>query len=450
MSDAGERNDEALNGQDDPAGGPSSPAAAAAAAATATLADATADDAFDDDIFGGDSDLSDLDDSDDEGQTRKRAPRPPAGSSQEPVAAAGRVDHDDDDDDDGNEDEQQLQERDINDKSGDGDDDEYREHDIRKTKIPKRKSTREGSAPGEPRRKKKKTKEPVEEVEEEIDPEVARRRALEARIDAIVKTTKRAGGKKKKNANEDDLEQMNDEAVATLRVEMLTAADRDVEANQQGMYAVNKLRLLPRVVEMMQKTALAEPLIEAGALEAIRRWLEPLPDKSLPVVNIQRSLFEILRTFSIETSALKSSGLGKIVYFYTKCKRVEPYIARMANQLVSDWMRPIIRRSKAMADRERPDFDDENAGYGAYDYAAQQEKRAEASQGASGGAVARRHARIPNQLSATFKVAPAADPSQRAEKVGGQLASQGVAVGGTKIRSYKNKLKMGQAASRRV
>lgn len=50
-----------------------------------------------------------------------------------------------------------------------------------------------------------------------------------------------------------DLELMNDEAVATLRVDMLTAADRDVEDNEQGRYAVHKLRMLPQVVQMMQK-----------------------------------------------------------------------------------------------------------------------------------------------------------------------------------------------------
>ncbi|KAK4056122.1 Transcription factor iws1 [Microbotryomycetes sp. JL221] len=416
------------------------------------------------DIFGGDlSDLSDVDSDEEEA-----VPKRPA------AALSPRRDQDDDDDDNDDASDRDFRAQEDAaasadeankhaDKDDDDDDDEYeyREQDLRKLKIAKRKGPREArDAEAEPRRKKKKTKERAEqhEEEEQVDPETARRRALDAKLEAIIKKPKRAGGKKKKNANEDDLEMMNDEAVATLRRDMLDAADRDVEDNERGRYAVHKLRLLPRVVEMMQKTALAEPLIEAGALEAVRKWLEPLPDKSLPAVNIQRSLFEILRTLSIETSALKSSGLGKIVYFYTKCKRVEPGIARMANQLVSDWIRPIIRRSKQMTDRLAPndfddidnDDDDNVPGYGEYDYATQQQKRAQASQGASGGAVAKRHARIPNQLSASFKIAPPADPNQRAEKIGAQLQSQGVAVGGTKIRSYKNKLKMGQAASRRV
>jgi hypothetical protein len=38
---------------------------------------------------------------------------------------------------------------------------------------------------------------------------------------------------------------------------------------------------------------------------------------------------------SIDTQSLKSSELGKIVLFYTKCPRVDPAIKRMADQLVS-------------------------------------------------------------------------------------------------------------------
>jgi len=46
---------------------------------------------------------------------------------------------------------------------------------------------------------------------------------------------------------------LNDEAVATLRSEMLRAADEDVEENNLGRPALNKLRLLPKVVDLMQK-----------------------------------------------------------------------------------------------------------------------------------------------------------------------------------------------------
>ena len=40
---------------------------------------------------------------------------------------------------------------------------------------------------------------------------------------------------------------------------------------------------------------------------------------------------------------LKASGLGKIVNFYTRTKRVQPEITRQANQLIDKWSKPILR-----------------------------------------------------------------------------------------------------------
>lgn len=50
-----------------------------------------------------------------------------------------------------------------------------------------------------------------------------------------------------------DLDAMNDEAIVLLRNKMFQAADADIEENEANRFAINKLRLLPTVVEMMQK-----------------------------------------------------------------------------------------------------------------------------------------------------------------------------------------------------
>lgn len=224
-----------------------------------------------------------------------------------------------------------------------------------------------------------------------------------------------------------DLEMMNDEAVATLRSEMLKAADLDQDENDVGRPAVNKLRLLPRVVDLMQKSALAETIVEGGMLEAVKRWLEPLNDKSLPALTIQRPLFTLLKSLpNIETSALKSSGLGKIVYFYTKCRRVDPAIARIANQLVSDWMRPILRRSKAYVDRDAAAA---NASFSSASLQAAKEVDAGAT----------RHARIPQALTATFVHAPQSVVTGQSAGLPGQGS-------GARMRQYKQKLQAGESA----
>ena len=47
---------------------------------------------------------------------------------------------------------------------------------------------------------------------------------------------------------------MNDEAVAGMRGEMINAAQNDADENEKGRPAVHKLRMLPLVIEMMQKS----------------------------------------------------------------------------------------------------------------------------------------------------------------------------------------------------
>ena len=46
--------------------------------------------------------------------------------------------------------------------------------------------------------------------------------------------------------------------------------------------------------------------------------------------------------------------MGRIVLFYTKCKRVERDVGKIAKDLVEGWSRPIIGRSKEFRDRVVP------------------------------------------------------------------------------------------------
>ena len=57
---------------------------------------------------------------------------------------------------------------------------------------------------------------------------------------------------------------------------------------------------------------------------------------------------------NIDTETLRESGLGRIVLFYTKCKRVTQPIQRIASQLVEEWSRPILKRSASYRDRFIP------------------------------------------------------------------------------------------------
>lgn len=144
---------------------------------------------------------------------------------------------------------------------------------------------------------------------------------------------------------------MIDEEIASLRNRMSEAAELDVDARSQKppRPAMHKLRLLPEVTALLNRTnrdvesAIVDP--ENNLLESVRFFLEPLSDGSLPAYNIQRELFASLTKLPIDKESLISSGIGKVVLFYTKSKKPELSIKRQAERLLGEWTRPILKRS---------------------------------------------------------------------------------------------------------
>ena len=144
---------------------------------------------------------------------------------------------------------------------------------------------------------------------------------------------------------------MADEEIANLRNRMAEAAELDVTARNAvpPKPAMHKLRLLPEVTALLNRNsrevenAIVDP--ENNLLESVRFFLEPLSDGSLPAYNIQRELFASLARLPIDKESLISSGIGKVVLFYTKSKKPELSIKRAAERLLGEWTRPILKRS---------------------------------------------------------------------------------------------------------
>jgi transcription factor SPN1 len=100
----------------------------------------------------------------------------------------------------------------------------------------------------------------------------------------------------------DEVEQ--DEYVIVLRRLMLQAAQKDIDLNENKEPATEKLKLLPFVLETLERKNFHEKLLENYILEPIKIWLEPLADGSLPSINIRKSLLE---------------ALEKVVHFNSSC-----------------------------------------------------------------------------------------------------------------------------------
>ncbi|KAL8956286.1 MAG: hypothetical protein Q9183_006350 [Haloplaca sp. 2 TL-2023] len=151
---------------------------------------------------------------------------------------------------------------------------------------------------------------------------------------------------------------MADDEIVSLRNRMAEAAELDVRARQQNppKPASHKLRLLPEVTALLNRNSreIESAIVDAenNLLESVRFFLEPLSDGSLPAYNIQRELFAALARLPIDKEGLISSGIGKVVLFYTKSKKPEPNIKRQAERLLTEWSRPILSRSDDFRKRQ--------------------------------------------------------------------------------------------------
>lgn len=131
-------------------------------------------------------------------------------------------------------------------------------------------------------------------------------------------------------------------------MKMESACEADNEAREQDRAAVNKVKLLPEVMTLLNRQNIQHAILdpETNFLQAVKFFLEPLiADGSLPSYNIQREIFTALTKMTIDKDTLYASGIGKVVLFYTKTKRAQPEIKRMAERLMGEWSRPILKRT---------------------------------------------------------------------------------------------------------
>lgn len=151
-----------------------------------------------------------------------------------------------------------------------------------------------------------------------------------------------------------DLDAMADAELEALRQKMAAACEADAKARERGDPATQKLKVLPEVVEMLNRNTIQSQIVDpdVNILEAVRFMLEPADmDAALPNYQIQRELFAILSNLKMNKEALIASGIGKVVLFYTKSVQPQPQIKRQAEKLVGEWMRVVLNKGKDMRNR---------------------------------------------------------------------------------------------------
>ncbi|KAK2662645.1 hypothetical protein Ddye_001219 [Dipteronia dyeriana] len=184
--------------------------------------------------------------------------------------------------------------------------------------------------------------------------------AEEDEEDDEIKELFKMGKKKKKNEKSPaEIALLVENVMAELEV----TAEEDAELNRQGKPAINKLKKLSLLIEVLSKKQLQQEFLDHGVLTLLKNWLEPLPDGSLPNINIRAAILRILTDFPIDLEQydrreqLKKSGLGKVIMFLSKSDEETTSNRKLAKDLVDKWSRPIFNKSTRFEDMKNVEDD---------------------------------------------------------------------------------------------
>lgn len=182
--------------------------------------------------------------------------------------------------------------------------------------------------------------------------------AEEGDEDEEMKDLFKPGKKKKKNEKSAaEIALLVEQTMAELEV----VAEEDAILNTQGKPAINKLKKLPLLIEALSKKQLQHEFLDHGVLTLLKNWLEPLPDGSLPNINVREAILRILTDFPIDLDQydrreqLKKSGLGKVIMFLSRSDEETTSNRKLAKDLVDKWSRPIFNKSTRFEDMRNAD-----------------------------------------------------------------------------------------------
>ncbi|PWN18011.1 hypothetical protein BCV69DRAFT_285609 [Microstroma glucosiphilum] len=391
-----------------------------------------------------------FDDDDDDEEDKNATARGTNGAGAGAGAGAGMMEEEEEDDE---ADEEEMRRRRRR-RAREADEEEVYESEQRRKKKSR---NRGGDDAGEEEEEEEDDEDADGETQDQTG-EMSQSMALEAKrrkLDEDIAKAAKGGRKKikrRKKGDEEDLGAAGDLEVNELRQDMLTAAEDDAIANEERKPALAKLRMLPRVVDGLQKSHWQQSIFDSNLLEAVRRFLEPLPDKSLPALNIQRELFAALEKLSpaIDTISLKMSGLGKVVMFYSRNKRVEGDLRRRADRLIEMWSRPILKRSASYRAMEITRKAYHGASSQSQSTRALMDSQSQSqSQSQDSG---RRNVSIPQPVMGGFKIAPQSslgsggggDGESGVGGGGGDERFRAAAASRDRLNAFKRKVKEGK------
>jgi transcription factor SPN1 len=150
--------------------------------------------------------------------------------------------------------------------------------------------------------------------------------------------------KKKKRVNravDDEPDEETENMIHAMIQSMQEAANNDIEANESGLPALSKLKMLDKVIKFLKVSKHHELFLQMNGCVTLGRWLSQLPDGSFPSNPLRKGLLEAIQDIRIEVDNLTSSSLGKAVMAIFKNPNETAQIKKLAKSLIDKWSRMI-------------------------------------------------------------------------------------------------------------
>jgi transcription factor SPN1 len=129
--------------------------------------------------------------------------------------------------------------------------------------------------------------------------------------------------------------------VDLLLTDMGTAADDDIKANQDSLPALNKLKMLDKVLKFLKVSKYHETFLTMNGCVVLGRWLSQLPDGSFPSTPLRTGLLQAIQDIPISIENLQTSDLGKSIMAIYNNPNETINIKKLAKNLIDKWSRMI-------------------------------------------------------------------------------------------------------------